>query len=250
MHVLTEHSRVDHALTRIDARVKILSALAILAMILSYRGFAFPGLVTLICIALIFGMGVRLRVLLLRYSEPLFIAAVIIVVKLIFSGQDALFSAKFLGIAVTGHRDGLLEGLLIANRIVSAVSLIALLGFSTPFAEFIAGLSWFRVPKGFVEILMFAYRYIFVLFDDAQVIYQAQKNRLGYSTLRRGLSSFGTLAGSLTIKAFDHSQSTTVAMVQRGYDGTMPLLKHKPLRLQELALTMVMLLGLGVLWKI
>ncbi|MDH4163230.1 MAG: cobalt ECF transporter T component CbiQ [Nitrospirota bacterium] len=250
MHVLTEHSRIDHALARIDARVKILSALVILAMILSYRGFAFPGLVTLICLILTFGMGVRLRVLLLRYSEPLFIAAVIIAVKLLFAGKDPMFSAQFMGIAINGYRDGFLEGLQIANRIVSAVSLIALLGFSTPFAEFIAGLSWFRVPKGFVEILMFAYRYIFVLFDDAQVIYQAQKNRLGYSTLRRGLSSFGTLAGSLTIKAFDHSQSTTVAMMQRGYDGTMPMLKHKPFRLHEVAMTMVLLICLGVLWKI
>jgi cobalt/nickel transport system permease protein len=113
-----------------------------------------------------------------------------------------------------------------------------------------AGLSWFRVPKGFIEILMFAYRYIFVLFEDAQVIYQAQKNRLGYSTIRRGLSSFGTLAGSLTIKAFDNSQSTTVAMVQRGYDGDMPMLSHRPFKSTEVVTSTLVLLIMGVIWKI
>ncbi len=157
-----------------------------------------------------------------------------LLLKLFFSGQDELFSLNIFGAEVVGHRDGLREGLLIGTRIIGAVSIVAVLGFSTPFTEFMAGLSWFRVPKGFIEILMFAYRYIFVLFEDAQVIYQAQKNRLGYSNVRRGLSSFGTLAGSLTIKAFDHSQSTTVAMVQRGYDGAMPMLMHKPFKSSEL----------------
>jgi len=138
---------------------------------------------------------------------------------------------------------------LIGSRIIGAVSIVALVGFSTPFAEFMAGLSWLRVPKGFVEILMFAYRYIFVLLDDANVIYSAQKNRLGYSTMRRGLSSFGVLAGSLTLKAFDHSHNTTVAMVQRGYDGNMPLLKHKSFKLYEVAASVLFMVGMGLLWK-
>ena len=97
---------------------------------------------------------------------------------------------------------------------------------------------------------MFAYRYIFVLLDDANVIYSAQKNRLGYSTVRRGLSSFGVLAGSLTLKAFDNSHNTTVAMVQRGYDGNMPLLKHKAFKLSEIAASVVFVAGMGVLWKL
>ena len=142
-----------------------------------------------------------------------------------------------------------MEGLLIGSRIIGAVSVVALLGFATPFTEFMAGLSWFRVPRGFIEILMFAYRYIFVLFEDAQVIYQAQKNRLGYSTVRRGLSSFGTLAGTLTIKAFDHSQNTTVAMVQRGYDGDMPMLTHRPFKSTEIFASTLVLLIMGVVWK-
>ncbi len=248
--MLAEHARTDRWLTRIDARVKILSAVAVLALVLSYRGFAFPLVVTAACVSLTIGMGIRPRLLLLRYAEPLFLAVVIVLLKLFFSGHTALFSLPVPGGTVTGHSDGLLEGLQIATRIISAASLMALFGFSTPFADFMAGLSWLRAPKGFVEILLFAYRAVFVLFDDAVVIYQAQKNRLGYSTLRRGLSSFGALAGSLTIKAFDQSQSTTVAMMQRGYDGTLPMLKHKPFRRREVALSMAFLAGLGLLWTI
>jgi cobalt/nickel transport system permease protein len=186
----------------------------------------------------------------LRFSEPLFIAAVVLLLKFFFSGKDILFSFSIIGIDIVGHRDGLMEGLMIGSRILGAVAIVALVGFSTPFTEFMAGLSWLRVPKGFIEILMFAYRYIFVLLDDANVIYSAQKNRLGYSSMRRGLSSFGVLAGSLTLKAFDNSHNTTVAMVQRGYDGNMPLLRHKSFKLSEIAASVVFVAGMGFLWKL
>ena len=113
----------------------------------------------------------------------MFIAVVVVILKLFFSGDEPLFSLNIFGAELVGHKDGLIEGLLIGNRIIGAVSVVAALVFATPFTEFMAGLSWFRVPKGFIEILMFAYRYIFMLFEDALVIYQAQKNRLGYSSI-------------------------------------------------------------------
>ena len=97
---------------------------------------------------------------------------------------------------------------------------------------------------------MLAYRYIFVLLEDAMVIYNAQKNRLGYSSVRRGLNSFGTLSGSLVLKAFDHSQNTTVAMVQRGYDGNMPLLKHKPFKLSEVVASALFIVAMGCIWNL
>ncbi len=244
------HNNKDHALSNIDARVKLLSALVVLMLVLSYKGFAFSSFVTLACLFLCFRIKVPARTLVLRFSEPLFIAAMILILKFFFSGKDALFSVNVLGAHIIGYKDGLHEGLIIGNRIIGAVSIIAVLGFATPFTEFMAGLSWFRVPKGFIEILMFAYRYIFVLFEDALVIYQAQKNRLGYSTIRRGLSSFGTLAGSLTIRAFDHSQNTTVAMTQRGYDGTMPMCRHKPFKASEVFASALFLVVMGAIWKI
>jgi cobalt/nickel transport system permease protein len=82
------------------------------------------------------------------------------------------------------------------------------------------------------------------------VIYNAQRNRLGYSSVGRGLSSFGTLAGSLALKAFENSENTTVAMVQRGYDGNIPMLKHKPFRVCEVFCASVIVVIMGAVWKI
>ncbi|HEX8947909.1 MAG TPA: cobalt ECF transporter T component CbiQ [Dissulfurispiraceae bacterium] len=250
MELFSEYLKKDNMLSRIDARVKLLAVMLLLVMVLSYKGFAFPLLMAFLCLFFCIGMRIPLRIFLLRFSEPLFIAVVVLLLKFLFSGEDVAFSIHFMGIRVIGHKDGLMDGLQIASRILGAVSIVAVLGFSTPFNEFIAGLSWLRIPKGFIEILTFAYRYIFVLFEDATVIYNAQKNRLGYSNVRRGLSSFGILAGSLTLKAFEHSQNTTTSMVQRGYDGNMPTLSHKPFKASEVAFSALFLIIMGFAWSI
>jgi cobalt/nickel transport system permease protein len=250
MGAFSEHIIRGHILSKIDSRVKILVALAILTMVLSYKGFFLPLFVTSLCLLLCLKMKVPLRVFLLRLSEPLIIASVIILLKFLFSGQDAVFSFHRGGFHVAGYKDGLIEGLMIAARIMSAVSIVAIVGFSTPFTEVLAGLTWLKTPKGFTEILLFAYRYIFVLFEEGTVIYTAQKNRLGYSSTRRGLRSFGTLTGTLVLKAFDHSQSLTTSMVQRGYDGNIPMLKNRPFRMGEIVASIIVVAGMGLIWRI
>lgn len=250
MELFNEYFKKEHRLSRVDARVKILVALALLIMVLSYKGFVFPLVLASLCFILCIKLKIPARVFLLRFSEPVFIIIMVVLIKFLFTGKDAIFSVDLFGLTITGHKDGLMSGLIIAARIIGAVSVVALLGFATAFTDFMAGLSWFRVPKGLIEILMFTYRYIFVLLEEAMVIYNAQKNRLGYSSVRRGLSSFGTLTGSLILKAFEHSQNTTVAMVQRGYDGTIPLLTHMPFKVSEIAVSILFLFAMGVIWKI
>ena len=249
-HFIRQPHTADHLLTRCDARVKLLSVLALLVMVISSRGPLFPLLVAGLSLALCIALGVRPRLLAVRFAEPLFIAVMVLLLKLFCSGHVPLFSWQLGGIGIAGHKDGLLEGVRIASRIAGSVSLVALLGFSTSFTDLMAALAWLRVPSGFIEVALFAWRYLFVLFDDAQVVYAAQKNRLGYAGYRRGLRSFGTLAGALVIKAFDGSQTITTAMVQRGYDGALPLLKHKPFRLQEAAGATVIVAAAGGLWMV
>jgi cobalt/nickel transport system permease protein len=248
-HFIRQPHNLPHFLSAIDARVKLLAALAVLILVISHRGVVFPLIVAGLCLALCLALGVRSKVLVLRFAEPLFITLMVVFLKCFFSGTEPLFTINLGGLEVVGHRDGLLEGLRIASRICGAVSVVAAVGFATPFTELMAALAWFRVPQGLIEIALFAWRYLFVLLDDAQVVYSAQKNRLGYAGYRRGLRSFGTLAGVLVIKAFDNSQNITTAMVQRGYDGALPLLQYRPLRVGEVLASLLVIAVLGVMWQ-
>jgi len=250
MDLFSQHFKRDRILSRVDARVKLIITLAFLVMVLSSRGIFFPLFVTSFCLFLCLTMRVPLRVMGLRFSEPLFVAAVLLLLKLFFSGERVLFSINLLGIKIMGYQDGLMEGLRIGSRVMGAVSILAVIGFSTPFTEFLASLSWLKVPRDLIEILLFAHRYIFVLLDEGTVIYSAQKNRLGYSNLRRSFSSFGILTGSLILKVFEHSQNTVVAMVQRGYDGHMPMLTYRPLKASEILGSVTFVILMGFLWMI
>lgn len=250
MELFTESFKKDGRLSKVDARLKILVGMALLIMVLSYKGLVFPLVLASLCFILCIKLRIPARVFLLRFSEPAVLIIIVVLLKVFFTGKDVIFSVHFFGFTLAAHRDGLMEGLTIAARILGAVSVVALLGFATSFTDFLAGISWFKVPKGFVEILMFAYRYVFVILEEALVIYNAQKNRLGYSGVRRGLNSFGILAGSLILKAFDHSQVTTVAMVQRGYDGSIPQQKLAPFKASEIVGCTLFLVAAGVVWKI
>src|SRR6266545_2733211 len=105
----------SHVLSRLDPRLKLLATLALLAMVLSCKGLAFPLLVAAAALGLCLVMGVRPRLLLVRFAEPLFIAGMVLFLKCLCSGHEPLFSWQIFGVEVVGHRDGLLAGLLIAS---------------------------------------------------------------------------------------------------------------------------------------
>lgn len=246
-HFTPQMTNASHPVSRLDPRVKLLTAVALLVMVISCQGLGFPLLIAFLCTGLCLTLRIPMKTLALRFSEPLFIAATVLILKLFFAGSLPLFTLPIFGFELVGYRDGLMEGARIASRIVGGVSLLAVVGFSTPFTELMAALSWLRVPQVLVDVALFAWRYLFLLLEDAQVVYNAQRNRLGYVGYRRGLSSFGTLAGVLVIKAFDNSQSITTAMVQRGYDGDMPMLLHKPFKSAEVLCALLLVLAMTVI---
>jgi cobalt/nickel transport system permease protein len=248
MHHFTRQIHDEsHPLSGIDARIKLLTAIALLAMVISSTGIFFPLLVAVLSLGLCLTLGVTVKSLALRFSEPLFIAGTVLVLKVFCTGTLTLFSLHIGPLLLVAHRDGLIEGARIASRILGGVSLLGVVGFSTAFTDLMSALSWLRVPQVLVDIALFAWRYLFLLLEDAQVVYSAQRNRLGYVGYRRGLSSFGTLAGVLVIKAFDNSQSITTAMVQRGYDGQMPMLRQRPLKASEAASALLVVMAMGAI---
>ena len=222
MRQLRQHRTDQTVAASVDPRSRLLAAALLLGLVVGSSGCAFPLQVAGICLPVALIAGMPPKVLMLRLLHPLFIATVILVLKTFMGpGQSAdLFSAGTF--TVSGHLNGLQEGTLIASRIMGAVSVAVLLSQVMTFTETMAALSWLRVPRGLVDVSLFAWRSLFMLYDDAGIVFTAQKNRLGYCGMRRGLRSFGAMAGMLIIRAFDNSQAVTTAMSQRGYDGTLP----------------------------
>jgi len=245
------HKRTEHAaVAAVDPRVRLLAAGLMLALVVSSRGCSFPLQMAAICLPVALLVGMRPRVLLLRLLHPFFIIAVILCLKVFMGTGQSFVLLDAFGYTVSAHGEGLLEGMAIASRILGAVSVALLLSQVMSFTETMAALAWLRVPAGLVEVALFAWRALFMLYDDAGTVYTAQKNRLGYCGFRRGLKSFGAMAGMLTIRAFDSSQAMTVAMAQRGYDGSLPLLRGSRPPAVQLAGLLVFALAATAAWKL
>ncbi len=193
-------------LTEVDARVKMLFAAAVIIIVVSSHNIYVPFIVLSLSLVALLGIRIPPGIILLRAAAPFGLAAVVLFMQIFFYGMA----------------EGLTRGILIMAKVLSAVSVIIFLSMTTPVNKLLSAARWFKVPNTWVEIAMLSYRYSFVLLEDAAAIRNAQKVRLGYSSLARGLRSFGELMGSTVIRTYDRSIAVYESMVLRGYDGTMP----------------------------
>jgi cobalt/nickel transport system permease protein len=112
----------------------------------------------------------------------------------------------------------------------AAIALIAVTGMHA----ICAGLERMRVPKVFVVQLMFLYRYLFVLVEEAASMARARAFRSA-NKRGRGLRSFGPLIGHLLLRTTDRARRIHLAMISRGFTGEIKLIKPLHIGFRDLA---------------
>ena len=95
------------------------------------------------------------------------------------------------------------------------------LALNTPVTDVTMALERMHVPHLLVELMELIYRFIFVLTETASRIRLAQESRLGYQGLRRSLSSLGTLASMVFLRAWRKADRVYTALESRGYSGSL-----------------------------
>lgn len=95
------------------------------------------------------------------------------------------------------------------------------LALNTPVTDVTMALERMHVPHLLVELMELIYRFIFVLTETASRIRLAQESRLGYQGVRRSLSSLGTLASMVFLRAWRKADRVYTALESRGYSGSL-----------------------------
>jgi cobalt/nickel transport system permease protein len=224
----------DNALTRVDARVKLVIALTALTVAAFSTNLLLPMMLFAASLAALAGMRIPPRLLAWRLAAPLSLPVVIVLLRAFLpdaGGQRAVALGPWQLATVSA---GLGEGLLIGARVLGSMAVLVLLGTATPAYKVFAALRWLGVPRSLVELLMMMYRYIFCLLRQMAEIHSAQRVRLGYCGSRRTVRSATTLAGMAVLRAMDQAQRTHDAMVARAYAGQLPVGQAPPLRRAEL----------------
>jgi len=75
------------------------------------------------------------------------------------------------------------------------------------------------VPNTLIDLLALMYRYIFLFLDEVDTMWTAQRTRLGHTSWKKTIKSFGILGGMLVIRSFARAEQTYEAMHARGYEG-------------------------------
>jgi len=234
----------DNLLTRIDPRAKLLIALAALLAVVTARGALLPLGILGLSLGTVATLKVPLRLVAARLAAPLAIVTVLIALKTFLTGEVPLGSLEVAGWTLTARAEGLREGLLIAARVLGAVSVLLLTGIVTPAHRIFQALRWLRISKDWLEVAILMYRYIFVLLDRVAALAAAQRLRLGYRQRGRALESLSTLAGATLVHSFEQARRTHAAMRLRGYSGAMPFGPLPSLALRD---RLILALGLAVI---
>jgi cobalt/nickel transport system permease protein len=112
-----------------------------------------------------------------------------------------------------------------ALTISSAILLIA----TTSFPGICRGLRGMGVPALFVSQLLFLYRYLFVLTEEAMRVVRARDMR-SFGRRGTGVGVFIRIVGTLFLRTVERAERIYGAMLARGFRGDMPSVRREGLR--------------------
>jgi cobalt/nickel transport system permease protein len=122
-------------------------------------------------------------------------------------------------------REGLWAGWNILVKGTLGVAASVLVAATTPVPELLRGLERLRLPRAFTTIAGFMVRYADVIADELRRMRVARLSR-GYDP--RWLwqaKAVAATAGALFIRSYERGERVYLAMVSRGYAGSMPVLE-------------------------
>jgi cobalt/nickel transport system permease protein len=108
---------------------------------------------------------------------------------------------------------------LAAKTIFSYLFSMVLL-FTTSFTRLMEAFEKLGIPKVFVMTANFAYRYQFVIVDEAERLARSRNSRLWQPRFITQARTIGWMAGALFVRSYERSERIYMAMASRGFDGS------------------------------
>jgi cobalt/nickel transport system permease protein len=171
-------------------------------------------------------------------AAPLGFAVLSVAAVVLVTGGGEVYWAwqPLQGIALSVSSGSLSQGALVFSRVLGGMSALFFIALTTPMTELFVVMQRCRVPTSLVNLAMFIYRSIFILADQVEQVMNAQRMRLGYSSPREAVASFGNLCGAAFIASWEAGEDLMRAMDARCYQGRFAMLgESRPLEIRHLA---------------
>lgn len=197
-HLIDRYSHLESPIHKLDPRAKLLGIFILLFSTVLLRDLTSCLLSLTISISLLLMTRIPLRFVFEQLKYGLIFIFAISITMFIF-----------------GH-----EPFKVFLRATSALILIFVAFSTSRFDVSIKALNGIGFPNILTQILMFTYRYIFVLAEEYEKLSTSLKlKNFEWKTSKRTLETVGKLIATLFIRSYERSENVYKAMIMRGYTG-------------------------------
>jgi cobalt/nickel transport system permease protein len=239
-------------LQSIDPRVKLVTLFSLLvaASLVHHAVVLVAMYLATLVLATTSGLTLRFFVKRVWLFIPIFTGIVVLPATLNFvtHGQIVVPLGTWFGHPAGLTRQGLDSAALVVTRVAVSISLVVLLTVTTPWNRLLASLRSLFVPRMFVLVLGMTYRYVFHLLTGVTDMYTARKARTVTrdADVTRGRAFVAATGGALFGKAHALSEEVHLAMVARGYTGSVRTVQRGRIRMVD-AMWVLLCVGAVVL---
>lgn len=211
-------ARQDSPIHRLDPRSKLITTLLFIICVVSFPKYHLSALIPyfLFPIALVLLGNLPPGFILIRIALvcPF---AILLGIFNPFLDRQILFELGPLSIS-----GGWVSFASILLRFFLTVGAALILIAATGFDAVCMAMQKLKVPRIFTLQLLFLYRYLFVLMDQAARLIRARSLR-SFGAQGTGLGTLGSLVGGLLLRTLDRAERISAAMHCRGFEGSIHL---------------------------
>lgn len=221
-------ARLDSPVHRLDARAKAIVTLAFVLVVMSFPRHEVSPLVPLLLYPVILTSLGRIPAREL-FKKILVAAPFALVIGMFNPLMDRHPVAAAGPFTMTG---GWLSLASIMLRFILTVWAALALVACTGMFRLAAGLEQLGIPRVFVVQLLFLHRYLFVVADEgARMMRSVDLRAAGKTALR--LRVYGSLLGNLLLRSMDRAERVHRAMMSRGFNGEIRVMRQAPFRVSD-----------------
>jgi len=225
-HFLDQHSNLHSPIHVLDPRVKIIVLFSFLFFIIftpitQAPKFAFYG-------ALVFSIILISRVplkFILKRSLVIVPFVLLVAIGLPFLGSGDAAGSYNIGIFRMTH-SALLIFLNVLVKSWLCVLAMIVLTTTTPFPKLLNGFQRLKLPKIFIMIISFMYRFIFIAIDEFERMRRARDARAPSLGRIQHVKIVGCMIGTLFAKSYERGERIYTAMRSRGFSGEIKLTRE------------------------
>ena len=202
----------------LPSHVKIVAILAFIFVVVSTPITLWPAFIIFLGLTLIVALAAKIPLPLFFKRALIEIPFVFFAILMPFFGKGERFSIGPIDL----YRESLLAGGSIVAKGTLGVLSAVILSTTTTAREILRGLERLRLPSVMVQIASFMLRYVNVISDEMERMKVARESRGFEATGLKHWKVLATSAAALFIRSYERGERVHLAMLSRGFDGTLP----------------------------